>query len=70
MVATPKCPIRTREPCTLCVPGADGPHNCGLVYLVQDDPELLELAREHRAKALTHPSAGQAAGARSANPAS
>lgn len=48
----PKCPIRTGEPCTLCVPGADGPHNCGLVYLVQDDPELLELARAHRAKAI------------------
>lgn len=48
----PKCPIRIGEPCTLCVPGADGPHNCGLVYLVQDDPELLELAREHRARAI------------------
>ena len=48
----PKCPIRPGDPCSLCVPGADGPHNCGLVYLVQDDPELLELAREHRAKAI------------------
>lgn len=38
----PKCPIRVGEPCSLCFPGADGPHNCGLVYLVQSDPELRE----------------------------
>lgn len=38
---TPKCPVRN-EPCTLCVPGADGPHNCGLVWLVKDDPDLAE----------------------------
>ena len=36
----PRCPIRIGEPCTLCFPGADGPQNCGLVYLVQSDPEL------------------------------
>lgn len=36
----PKCPIRLGEPCTLCFPGADGPQNCGLVYLVQSDPDL------------------------------
>jgi hypothetical protein len=40
------------EPCTLCVPGATGPQDCGLVYLVMDDDELrLALAdnrREHR----------------------
>lgn len=38
----PKCPIRIGEPCSLCFPGADGPQNCGLVYLVQSDPELRE----------------------------
>lgn len=38
----PKCPIRVGESCTLCFPGADGPQNCGLVYLVQSDPELRE----------------------------
>ena len=38
----PKCPIRTGEPCSLCFPGADGPQNCGLVYLVQSDPDLRE----------------------------
>ena len=49
----PRCPIRIGEPCSLCFPGADGPQNCGLVYLVQSDPELRdELAAkraEHRA---------------------
>ena len=39
---TPMCPIRVGEPCTLCVPGATGPQDCGLVYLVQSDPELRE----------------------------
>ena len=38
----PKCPIRFGESCTLCFPGADGPQNCGLVYLVQSDPEMAE----------------------------
>lgn len=38
----PKCPVRGGEPCSLCFPGADGPQNCGLVYLVQSDPELLD----------------------------
>lgn len=42
----PQCPIRVGEPCTLCVPGATGPQDCGLVWLVQDDPEMrAELAR-------------------------
>ncbi|MFK5635463.1 MULTISPECIES: DUF6767 domain-containing protein [unclassified Ornithinimicrobium] len=42
----PQCPIRPGDPCSLCVPGATGPHDCGLVYLVQDDPEMAaELAR-------------------------
>ena len=39
---TPMCPIRLGEPCTLCFPGATGPQDCGLVYLVQNDPELQE----------------------------
>jgi hypothetical protein len=33
------CPIRPGDPCTLCFPGADGPQNCGLVWLVMDDEE-------------------------------
>lgn len=36
----PRCPIRPGEPCSLCVPGASGPHDCGLVYLVMSDPDL------------------------------
>lgn len=36
------CPIRPGEPCTLCVPGATGPQDCGLVYLVMGDQELRE----------------------------
>jgi len=38
----PRCPIRLGEPCTLCFPGASGPQDCGLVYLVRSDPELRE----------------------------
>lgn len=41
-----KCPVRAGEPCTLCWPGASGPLDCGLVYLVKDDPELGELRAE------------------------
>ena len=36
----PQCPIRAGAPCSLCVPGATGPQDCGLVYLVMSDPEL------------------------------
>ena len=39
---TPMCPIRLGEPCTLCFSGATGPQDCGLIYLVQSDPELRE----------------------------
>jgi len=35
----PKCPIRPGDACTLCFPGADGPQNCGLVWLVMDDED-------------------------------
>ena len=34
------CWIRLGEPCRLCVPGATGPLDCGLVYLVLTDPDL------------------------------
>lgn len=47
-----RCPIRVGESCTLCVPGATGPRDCGLVYLVMDDPELREALAENR-RALT-----------------
>lgn len=36
----PMCPIRLGEACNLCVPGATGPQDCGLVYLVMADPDL------------------------------
>jgi hypothetical protein len=43
---TPRCPIRLGEPCSLCVPGAAGPQDCGLVHLVMQDEDLrAELAR-------------------------
>jgi len=57
----PRCPIRLGEPCTLCFPGASGPQDCGLVYLVRSDPELREeLAarrRERHAARLSAPAA-------------
>ena len=43
---TALCPIRLGEPCSLCMPGASGPQDCGLVHLVMRDEELrTELAR-------------------------
>lgn len=48
---TPMCPIREGDPCTLCVPGATGPQDCGLVYLVMSDPELQELRRSRLQRA-------------------
>ena len=42
----PKCPVRPGDGCSLCYPGATGPQDCGLVWLVREDPELsAELAR-------------------------
>ncbi len=41
-----KCPIRPGDPCTLCFPGADGPQNCGLVWLVMDDEDQREELHE------------------------
>ena len=46
----PRCPVRIGEPCTLCFPGAEGPQNCGLVYLVQTDPELRDQLAAKRAE--------------------
>ncbi|MGB8019593.1 MAG: aldo/keto reductase [Candidatus Nanopelagicales bacterium] len=38
------------EPCSLCFPGADGPQNCGLVYLIQSDSEMREQFAAQRAQ--------------------
>ena len=43
------CPIRPGEPCSLCFPGATGPQDCGLVYLVGDDEELAAELNTRRA---------------------
>lgn len=48
---TPKCPIRIGEPCSLCFPGANGPQDCGLVYLVQSDPEMRARLADKRREA-------------------
>ena len=37
-----RCPLRPREPCSLCQLGATGPQDCGLVYLVMSDEDLCE----------------------------
>lgn len=37
-----QCPIRPGDACSLCQPGATGPQDCGLVYLVMSDPDLRE----------------------------
>jgi hypothetical protein len=43
-----RCPIRD-DPCGLCLDGVTGPHDCGLVWLVMQDPDLRDgLARLHR----------------------
>ena len=44
----PKCPIRPGDACSLCVPGASGPQDCGLVYLVMSDPDLRDRLRQIR----------------------
>jgi hypothetical protein len=44
-----RCPIRLDESCSLCFPGATGPRDCGLVYLVMHDPELREDLSQLRA---------------------
>ena len=52
-----KCPLRPGDRCSLCVPGATGPQDCGLVWLVMDDPELREELAEKRAATRTRPPA-------------
>ena len=45
-VSQDMCRIRLGEPCRLCMPGATGPYDCGVVYLVMTDPDLrAQLAR-------------------------
>jgi hypothetical protein len=46
----PRCPIRLGEACSLCSPGATGPQDCGLVYLVMEDPDLREELTRMRAE--------------------
>ena len=46
------CQVRLGEPCRLCVPGATGPQDCGLVYLVMTDPDLREELARMRAERL------------------
>ena len=45
------CPIRIGEPCSLCEPGVTGPEDCGLEWLVMNDPELRERLAELRREA-------------------
>lgn len=51
----PMCPVRLGEPCSLCSPGAHGPEDCGVVWLVMNDPELREqLAQMRRESVAEH----------------
>lgn len=59
--AAAKCPIRTGEPCRLCVPGVEGLQDCGLVYLVTSDPEMREQWNAHRAREAERARRGAAA---------
>lgn len=43
-----KCPLRPGDPCTLCQVNVTGPQDCGLVYLIMDDPETREAWAENR----------------------
>ena len=49
-VVEAQCPIRLGESCSLCVPGATGPQDCGLVHLVMRDPDLREELARMRAE--------------------
>lgn len=62
-VPEPKCPVRPGDPCSLCYPGATGPQDCGLVWLVREDPELsAELTRlRSEERATAEPSARRSA---------
>jgi hypothetical protein len=57
----PRCPIRPGDPCSLCVPGATGPQDCGLVYLVESDDEMKEQLAQKRREVLTTRKAVRAA---------
>lgn len=46
------CRVRLGEPCRLCVPGATGPQDCGLAYLVMTDPYLCAELDRMRAELL------------------
>ena len=46
-----RCPLRPQDKCSLCYPGASGPQDCGLVYLVMDDDESREVYNDYRAAA-------------------
>ena len=41
-----RCPLRPDDRCSLCQPGATGPRDCGLVYLLRTDEELRALYAE------------------------
>lgn len=43
-----KCPLRPGDPGTLCQVNVTGPQDCGLVYLIMDDPEAREAWAENR----------------------
>jgi hypothetical protein len=45
-----QCRVRLGEPCRLCMPGASGPQDCGVVYLVMTDPDLREELDRMRAE--------------------
>ncbi|TIC80803.1 DUF6767 domain-containing protein [Nocardioides sp. GY 10127] len=36
----PECALRPGEACRLCQPGATGPDDCPVAWLVRHDPEL------------------------------
>lgn len=58
-VPTPRCPLRPGEPCSLCQLNVTGPADCGLVYLVMDDPELRDLLSTYRTGAGGRPEAAK-----------
>ncbi len=49
-IPQPRCPIRNDQPCGLCLDGVTGPDDCGLVWLVMQDPELREGLAQHTAE--------------------
>ena len=49
-VSQVSCQVRLGEPCRLCMPGATGPQDCGVAYLVMTDPDLREELERMRAE--------------------